>query len=228
MKVITVANRKGGTGKTTTAYNLAHSFVNENKKVCLLDLDGQGNLTETCKADFLSVEDFINAKTKSVVDNLDIIAACGDFRYLEKIISDELSPTTFLKAEILPKIIGYDYLIVDTSPAYNVINANGYLISNTFLIVMNLDYYSVQGLNNMIDIVSQIKKINPSVECKIVINGYRKNRNLNKKIEPFLSSLKDMFTNVFIPDRQLIKEDILAHRPSIERVSEYKKLCAIL
>ncbi len=191
-------------------------------------MDGQGNLTGTCRADFLSVEDFVNAKTKSVADNLDIVAACGDFRYLEKIISEELSPTTFLKTEILPKITGYDYLIVDTGPSYNVINANGYLISDTFLIVMQLDYYSIQGLNAMMDILGQIKKINPQIECRIVINQYRKNRNLNKKIEPFLESLKDMFTNVCIPDKQIIKEDILSRRPSISTVTEYKELCYVL
>ncbi len=228
MRVITIGNRKGGVGKTTTAFNLAHSFAKENKKVCLFDLDGQGNLTGTCRADFLSVDDFVGAKTKPVAENLDIIAACGDFRYLEKIIADELSPTTFIKTEILPKVQGYDYMIVDTGPSYNVINANGYLISDIFLIVMQLDYYSIQGLNAMMDILGQIKKINPKIQCRIVINQYRKNRNLNKKIEPFLESLKDMFTNICIPDKQVIKEDILGRRSSITAVSEYTKLCHIL
>lgn len=225
MKIITVANRKGGTGKTTTAFNLAHSFASENYKVCLLDLDGQGNLTDVCKAEFLSIEDFLKAKTKPVADNLDIIAACGDFRYLEKMIAEEFSPTTYIKTEMLPHIKGYDYLIVDTSPSNNIINSNGYLISNTFLLVMLLDRFSVKGISAMTEVFKQIKKVNKNIECKIVVNQYRKNRSLNKKIEPFLEELKaDMFTNVFIPDRQAIRDDILNRESSIDKVEQYKEL----
>ncbi len=229
MKVITVANRKGGTGKTTTAFNLAHSLASQDKKVCLLDLDGQGNLSDVCKADFLSVEDFIGASTKPVADNLDIIAACGDFKYLEKMIADEFSPTTFIKTEMLPKIKGYDYLVVDTSPSNNIINSNGYLISDVFLLVMLLDRFSVKGISAMTEVFAQIKKINTTIECKIVVNQYRKNRNLNKKIEPFLSELKEnMFTNIFIPDRQIIRDNILNRKSSIVEIAEYQKLSEIL
>lgn len=229
MQVITVANRKGGTGKTTTAFNLAHSYASQNYKVCLLDLDGQGNLTDVCRAEFLSIEEFLKAKTRPVTDNLDIIAACGDFRYLEKIISEEFSPTTYLKTEMLPNIEGYDYLVVDTGPSNNIINSNGYLISNTFLLVMLLDRFSVKGISAMTEVFKQIKKVNTSIECKIVVNQYRKNRNLNKKIEPFLGELKEeMFTNVFIPDRQVIRDDILNRKSSIDTVIEYEQLSKVL
>ncbi len=229
MKIITVANRKGGTGKTTTAFNLAHSYASQNSKVCLLDLDGQGNLTDVCRAEFLSIDEFLNAKTTAVSNNLDIVAACGDFRYLEKMISEEFSPTTFIKTEMLPKIQGYDYLVVDTSPSNNIINSNGYLISDTFLLVMLLDRFSVKGISAMTDVFAQIKKVNPTIECKVVVNQYRKNRNLNKKIEPFLEQLKqEMFTNVFIPDRQIIRDNILKCQSSIGEVEEYKELSKIL
>ncbi len=228
MKVITVANRKGGVGKTTTAFNLAHSFARDGKRVCLMDLDGQGNLSVACRSDFLPIADFVNAKTTNIAENLDLISACEDFKYLEKIISDELSPTTFIKTKILPKIDGYDYLILDTSPSNNLINSNGYLISDIFLVVMLLDFFSVRGLASMTKIRDQIKEINPNVELKIVINQYRKNRNLNKKIEPHLESLKDMFTNICIPDKQIIKEDLLARRSSINSVEEYSLLAKAL
>ncbi len=229
MHIITVANRKGGTGKTTTAFNLAHSYAKQNYNVCLLDLDGQGNLTDVCKAEFLSIEEFLKAKTQPVANKLHIIAACGDFRHLEKIISEEFSPTTYLKTEMLPHIQGYDYLIIDTSPSNNIINSNGYLISNTFLLVMLLDRFSVKGITAMTDVFSQIKKINSNIECKIVVNQYRKNRNLNKKIEPFLAELKqDMFSNIFIPDRQAIRDDILNRKCSIDSVVEYDELSKVL
>ncbi len=229
MKIITVANRKGGTGKTTTAFNLAHSYASQNYKVCLLDLDGQGNLSDICRTHFLSVDDFLKAKISTVTNNLDIIAACGDFRYLEKMINDEFSPTTFLKTEMLPRIEGYDYLIIDTSPSNNIINSNGYLISDTFLLVMLLDRFSVKGISAMTEVFAQIKKINTTIECKIVVNQYRKNRNLNKKIEPFLGELReDMFTNIFIPDRQIIRDNILSCKSSIAEIEQYRQLSEVL
>ncbi len=229
MKVITVANRKGGTGKTTTAFNLGHSYAKQGKRVCLLDLDGQGNLSTACKANFLKIKDFANAKTTAVAENLDIIAACSDFRDLEKRIGDTLSPTTFIKTKMLPKIQNYDYLIIDTSPSNNLINSNGYLISDTFLVVILLDFFSVKGLASMRNVLDQIKEINPSVDFKIVINQYRKNRNLNDKIESRVKRLPaNWFTNVRIPDRQQIKEDLLGRRTSIENIKEYGLLAQAL
>ncbi len=223
MKVITVANRKGGTGKTTTAFNLAYSKADEGKRVLLLDLDSQGNLTKACCADFIGIDDFLSATITNVVENIDIIAAVGDFKLLEKTINDNIIPSTFLENNLLPKISGYDYLIVDTSPAVNIVNTSAFLMSDTLLVVMQLDYFSMLGLSNMLDIVGQVKSVRPNLECKIVVNQYQKKRNLNKSIEQALLSL-DSFTTVFIPNRQIIKDNIAKNKPSIDEIAEYKIL----
>lgn len=223
MKVITVANRKGGTGKTTTAFNLAYSKAKEGKKVLLLDLDSQGNLTKACNQELIDLDDFIKAKASSVSENLDILAACNDYQSLEKKINKDMIPSLYLQNKIIPQISGYDYLIVDTSPTVNIINTNGFLISDMILIVMQLDYFSMLGLSDMFDIVEQIREFNPNIEYQIVVNQYQKHRNLNKAIEATLSQLDDMKT-VFIPNRQLIKENIANHKPSIDSISEYQIL----
>ncbi len=223
MKVITVANRKGGTGKTTTAFNIAYSLASFGKRVCLLDLDSQGNLSKTCKADFITTEDFLNAKRVSVASNIDIIAACNSFKELETEINENISPTTVLQRKILPHLTDYDFLIVDTSPAMNVVNSNGFIMSDIFVVVMMLDYYSALGIVNMLKIVNQIKEIRPEIECLIVVNQYRKNRNLNKSIESTLKEIES-FSNVFIPDRQIIRDNIACHKPSIDSIEEYNIL----
>ncbi len=223
MKVITVANRKGGTGKTTTAFNLAYSLASLNKRVCLLDLDSQGNLTKTCESDFITTEEFFNATRTAVANNIDIISACNSFKELELTINENISPTTVLQRKILPHVQSYDFLIIDTSPAMNIVNTNGFIMSDIFLIVMMLDYYSALGIANMQDIVHQVRELRPEIECEIVVNQYRKNRNLNKSIEDTLSQMES-FSNIFIPDRQIIKENIAHHKPSIDSVAEYNML----
>ncbi len=223
MKVITVANRKGGTGKTTTAFNLGYSLVEAGKKVCYIDLDSQGNLTKTCKAEFITVEDFFNAKRFEVKDNLHIIPACNSFKELELEIKEQMSSSTVLQRKLVPKLQGYDFVVIDTSPAQNIINENGFIMSDIFVIVMMLDYYSALGIAEMQKIVAQIKEIRPEVVCQIVVNQYRKNRNLNKSIESALKDIKS-FTNIFIPDRQIIKENIARHLPSIDTIAEYNIL----
>ncbi len=223
MRVITVANRKGGTGKTTTAFNLGYSLASFGKRVCLLDLDSQGNLSKTCGADFITREEFLNASRVGVAEGIDIIAACNSFVELESEINENISPTTVLQRKILPHLEGYDFLIIDTSPAMNIVNTNGFLMSDVFIVVMMLDYYSALGIVNMLKIVNQLKDIRPEVECQIVVNQYRKNRNLNKSIEDTLKEIES-FSNIFIPDRQIIKENIASHKPSIDSIEEYNIL----
>ncbi len=220
MRVVTVANRKGGTGKTTTAFNLAYSLASFDKRVCLLDLDSQGNLTKTCKADFITRDDFLNAARVVVANNIDIICACNSFYELERELNENISPTTVLQRKILPHLSDYDFLIIDTSPAMNIVNTNGFIMSDIFLVVMMLDYYSALAIVNMLKIVNQLKEIRPDVECQIIVNQYRKNRNLNKSIEETLKDI-EAFSHVFIPDRQIIRENIAHHKPSIDSIEEY-------
>lgn len=223
MKVVTIANRKGGTGKTTTVFNLAYSKASEGKKVLLLDLDSQGNLTKVCDKTFSSLEDFINVKIENVTENIDILPACKNYQQIEKTINDTIIPTSFLEKNLLPKISGYDYVLIDTSPAVNILNTNGFLISDMILIVMQPEYFSLIGLNDMYDILDQVKECRPNLEYKVVVNKYNKRRILDKDIESKVSQLNGL-ASVFIPSRQIIKNNISKHLPSIDSVEEYKVL----
>lgn len=226
MKIITVANRKGGTGKTTTAYNLGHYKASTGAKVLLIDLDSQGNLTKTCANNFISLEDFMECKVSRVIENLDILPACKNQKKMDEAINDYIVPTSFLEHNLLPKITGYDYVIIDTSPAVSLVNTNSFLISNCILVVVQCDFYSMLGMKDMYEIISQVKRIKPSLEHKIVCNAHFKNRVLNKKIENSLTKL-DGFTHIYIPHRQSIKAQIAEGKPSMD-VSEYKQLCEVL
>ncbi len=222
-KVITIANNKGGVSKTTSSYNLAHHIALEGKRVLLIDLDSQGNLSHTCGAGFIELDSFLSAQTKSVAENLDILAAVNDFDSLEKLIMQKVQYFYFLKNNLLPKLEDYDYIVVDTAPSVNVINTNAYVMSNTVLIPILLDDYSLFGLSNMLEIIAQIKEVNTALDTKIFVNGFTKNRVYNKIAIDSLESLQT-FSRIYIPQKQSIRDNIAKKVPSLD-VPEYAELC---
>ena len=202
----------------------------QNKKVCLLDLDSQGNLTKTCNSDFIELTDFLKGSANTVATNIDIISACNDFLLLQHKINQVIENNTFLLNNLVPLIAAqnYDYLIVDTSPSLDIINTNAFIMSDLLLLVIHLDYYSLLGLNNMLDIVSQVKalkdKTDSSFDYKILVNSFHKNRVYNNIALENLNKMS-AFTNIFIPYRQSVKDNISSHKPSIDTIAEYGELC---
>ncbi len=221
MKIVTVANRKGGTGKTTTCFNLGHVKASQKKRTLMIDLDSQGNLTRSSGADFIELDDLLTCRTKPVNKYLDVLPACKNYKAVEKAMNDDIIPTSFLSTYLRPNIKDYDYVLIDTSPTVNIVNTNGLLISDLILVVMQLDYYSMLGLSDMFEIITQVQRHNPNLEYLITVNQYQKNRNLNKAIENNVLAL-DNFSGVFIPHKQTIKENIAKHLPT--NVAEYKEL----
>ena len=122
MKVVTIANRKGGTGKTTAAYNLGFIYALKGNRVCFVDLDSQANLTLLCAKETISLENFKNVEIEGVNKNVDILPATKRFSMLENEINELIDRNVYLKTNILPKFQEYDYLIIDTPPALNILN----------------------------------------------------------------------------------------------------------
>lgn len=232
MKIITVANRKGGTGKTTTTYNLAFSLALQNKRVCLLDLDSQANLSLICEAELNSIDSFKGSHTQSLNDYIDIIAACEEFSILENEINNLVNRNAYLKKSLLPNILNnnYDYLLIDTSPSFNILNINALSITDTVLIVINADYFSISGLNRLMGIIEDVREVNEKIEYKIIINDYIDNRKYSKQLLPILEKIEG-FTDIKIPTRQAFIDNSSLHRPSIDIkdiAKEYNKLIEVI
>ncbi len=233
MKIITVANRKGGTGKTTTAYNLAFSLALKQKKVCLLDLDTQSNLTLISCVEAISIDDFKDVRIQSMNNYIDILASSKEFNILENEINNMIDRNSYLKNSILPKIKAhakYDYLIIDTSPSFSILNINAFCISHCILVVINSDFFSVSGLNEIIHVISQVKEINKKLEYKIVLNNFVKNRKYFESLEPILKGIKN-YTEIKIPSRQAFIDNSSLYKPSIDLddvAAEYDKICEVI
>lgn len=230
MKIITIANRKGGTGKSTTCFNLCYSLALNKQKVCLIDLDSQANLSLISKVNPISLDDFKECKIIQLNKFIDILPATKKFPILENEINNLIDRNSYLKNEIIPKLQGYDYIIIDTSPSFSILNINAFFVSDTILIVINPDYFSLSGLVEMQDIINQIKAINNKIDYKIILNKFSKDRKFLKDLLPNLTKLNN-YTGIHIPNRQAFIDNSALFRPSIdipEIKQEYNKIMELI
>lgn len=216
LKIITIANRKGGTGKTTCAYNLAWTYAVNKKKVCLIDLDSQANLSMLCKVDPISLDDFKKCELFEMNEYMDILPATKSMPMLENEIQQMFDRYSFIKDSILPKLQGYDYIIFDTSPSLSIVNINAFMVSDNVHVIINPDTFSYAGLVEMKEIIEQVRTKNTDLKYSIVLNGHTKNRKLTGALDSNLEKDK-AFSGITIPNRQHIIDSIARKKPAIDK-----------
>ena len=195
--VITIANRKGGVGKTTTTLNLAYSLKELGKKVLVIDLDPQANLTrcfdventeniktighllitEMEEEESYLVEDY----TKSY-DEIDIIPSSVYLSAVETQMRIETGSERIL-FEIVNQIKEYyDYVLIDTSPSLNILTINALCASDSVLITADTQLFAIVGISELLKTIQKIKKrVNASLTIKGILLTMCDNRtNLSK------------------------------------------------
>ena len=206
-EIITVANRKGGVGKTTTTLNLAYSLKELDKKVLVIDLDPQANLTrcfdmgntekiktighllmiEMEEEESYLVEDY----TKSY-DEIDIIPSSIFLSAVETQMRAETGSERIL-SEIISRVKeNYDYILIDTSPSLSVLTINALCGSDSVLIVADTQLFAVVGINELLKTVQKIKKrVNPKLKVQGILLTMCENRtNLSKTL---MEQVEEMF-----------------------------------
>jgi chromosome partitioning protein len=215
MKIITIANRKGGTGKTTAAFNLGFTHALDKKKVLFIDFDSQANLSLLCGVPTLSLDDFKGGKVVRLNSYIDVLPATKRMGNLENEINNMIDRNAWLRTDLLPKVgTGYDYIIIDTPPALNILNINAFCVSDMIHIIVNPDYFSLAGLVEMEEIIVQVQGINPKLDYRIILNSFVKNRTFTEAVTEKLKE-NPAYTGIEIPNRQHIIDCSAQGKPSI-------------
>jgi chromosome partitioning protein len=177
-KIISIANQKGGVGKTTTAINLSASLANIGKKVLLVDADPQANASSGLGIDIRNLEFTVyeclidgvpvnRAIVKSEVENLSILPSHIDLvgAEIELLNKDNRE---FAMSEMLQSVKdNYDFILIDCSPSLGLITVNSLTASNSVIIPVQSEYFALEGISKLLNTIKIIKnKLNTSLEIE--------------------------------------------------------------
>mgnify|MGYP005805838605 CR=1 FL=1 len=196
-KIISVANQKGGVGKTTTTVNLSTILAKKGKKVLLIDADPQGNATsglglekdvEPSTYDILVNDtELEEAMQKTIIKNLLICPANMDLAGAEVELVSMMSREQRLKEKVDIIKEKFDYILIDCPPSLGLITLNAFTASDSVLIPVQCEYFALEGLGQLLNTINLVKKhLNKSI-----------------KIEGALLTMYDIRTNL---SNQVVKE----------------------
>jgi len=194
MRIIAMANQKGGVAKTTTSFNVAAGLQIRGLKTLLIDLDSQANLTTAVgiAAHQLSdnqtvlgiLRDKVPAQSTIIETDmgLDIIPSNIRLSMADISLSSMLARERLL-LDALKKIKGYDVIIIDCPPALSLLNINAFTAADTVYIPVQPEMMGVQGVSLLMDTIESMKEhLNPELRVGgIIITLYEKNMNVVKE-----------------------------------------------
>lgn len=163
-RIIAVVNHKGGVGKTTTTLNLGKALSLKRKKVLIIDIDPQANLSqslgiESPEKDVSSaICDKESLPIQKVANKFDIVPASLDLSGAEVKLISELNGYFRLKEALSPFLNTYDFILIDCPPSLGILTINAMIAATEVLIVIQSQYLAIKGLNTILDLMDELRK----------------------------------------------------------------------
>lgn len=204
-RIITFANHKGGVGKTTTTASVGTILSKEDKKVLLIDLDAQANLTHSIAAKSSIERTIYDALIGEVSkedsqlpiyqinNNLDIVPADLALANTDLQLSAAMARERILERLLKQVSSQYDYILIDCPPSLGILTLNAIVVSDTVIIPLVAEVLPFQGLTMIKDFIEMIKEnINPNVSIGGILLTRWENSNLSKQIEEGLREQREI------------------------------------
>ena len=238
-KIISISNHKGGVGKTTSATNIGAGLNKLKKKVLLIDLDPQANLSQSLglidqeKNIYGALKGEYKLDPISVLKGLDVIPSTLDLSGAEIELSSEPGREYILKELIEEVRSSYDYIIIDSPPSLGLLTINSFTAADEIIIPLQAQFLAMQGLAKLVEVVEKIKsRLNKSLKIGgVFITQYDGRKVLNRdvvdtinthfKSEVFKTKIRDNIALAEAPAQGL---DIFRYNSKTNGAEDYLSL----
>lgn len=237
--VITIANHKGGVGKTTSTATIGVALAIKGKRVLLIDLDAQQNLsftlTQNEDPEKSIYDSLVNDEPLPIVnvrENLDLVPASLELARAEIDMATKIAREGILKSLLEEHMERYDYIFMDCPPALGIVTTNALVASDKLYIPLTAEALPLKGLTMLDDVVNEVKKrVNPRIELGGVFFTRFNNRKLNKEVVGMIQNRygEKVFStkireNISLAEMPLSGQSIFEYDPKSNGASDYMAL----
>lgn len=241
-EIITVANRRGGAGKTATSHALGSGLFHRGYKILFIDLDSQGNLSYDLGADTNGLTAYEVLTQEAKIEDAIEKTPCGDLikasprLAVADISIDGTGKEYRLKEALEPMKRKYDYCIIDTPPQLGILSVNAFTTSNSVIIPALAEVHSIQGIGLLQETLDAVKKYtNPKLKTRgILLTRYKGRAILSQDMKKSLENVaRALNTKVYdtpireciaVAEAQALQKDIYTYAKRSNAVADYTAL----